>query len=238
LAAAAQGVVSEYGFGTRKALRGSPGGGPGVGPEPGGIRRASSPDPGYSARGRGCCGYHRPRIADLDIALTRKLGAPSNPELAIGAVSENGPIHIQHGIADRVGADEDYIKREIARQFAEIEVRRQRYRQVLPKVSLEGRTAILVDDGVATGATMEAALWAARDERPKEVIVAVPVGAQDAIARLQREADDVVCPYVPPYFQAIAQFYADFRQVGDEEVMEILRAQSQQARDKGPKTED
>jgi putative phosphoribosyl transferase len=175
---------------------------------------------------------------DLDIALTRKLGAPSNPELAIGAVSENGPIHIQHGIADRVGADEDYIKREIDRQFAEIEVRRQRYRQVLPKVSLEGRTAILVDDGVATGATMEAALWAARDERPKEVIVAVPVGAQDAIARLQREADDVVCPYVPPYFQAIAQFYADFRQVGDEEVMEILRAQSQQARDKGPKTED
>jgi putative phosphoribosyl transferase len=175
---------------------------------------------------------------DLDIVLTRKLGAPGNPELAIGAVSESGRISIQHDIAGRVGADEDYIEREMNRQFAEIEVRRQRYRQVLPKVSLEGRTVILVDDGVATGATMEAALWAARDEGPKEVIVAVPVGAQDAIEGLQREADDVVCPYVPPYFQAIAQFYADFRQVGDEEVIEILRAQSQETREAGPKTEE
>jgi len=166
--------------------------------------------------------------ADLDIVLTRKLGAPGNPELAVGAVSESGRIHIQHEIADRVGADEDYLEQEIQRQLAEIQVRRQRYRRVLPKIPLEGRTVILVDDGVATGATMQASAWAARDEGPKEVIIAVPVGAQDAIERLEREADGVICPYVPPYFYAIGQFYADFGQVDDPEVIEILRGHRQQ----------
>jgi len=164
---------------------------------------------------------------DLDIVLTRKLGAPDNPELAIGAVSESGRIHLQHDVADKVGADEDYIAREIRKQLAEIQARRQHYRSVLPKTSLEGRTVILVDDGVATGATMQASLWAARDEAPKEVVIAVPVGAQDAIERLEREADDVVCPYVPPYFYAIGQFYADFGQVDDQEVIEILQTHSQ-----------
>jgi len=161
---------------------------------------------------------------DLDIVLIRKLGAPGNPELAIGAISESGRIHLQHDIAEKVGADKDYIEQEIDRQLAEIQARRQRYRTVLPKVSLEGRTVILVDDGVATGATMQASLWAARDEMPKEVVIAVPVGAQDAIEKLEHEADDVVCPYVPPYFYAIGQFYADFGQVDDREVIEILDA--------------
>jgi putative phosphoribosyl transferase len=164
---------------------------------------------------------------DLDIVLTRKLGAPGNPELAIGAVAENGRVQLQYEIAEKVGADEDYIEREIQRQLTEIEARRQHYRQVLPKASLEGRTVILVDDGVATGATMQASLWAARDEAPKEVVIAVPVGAQDAIERLERDADDVICPYVPPYFYAIGQFFADFGQVEDQEVIEILRSYSQ-----------
>lgn len=164
---------------------------------------------------------------DLDIVLTRKLGAPGNPELAIGAVSESGRIHIQHEVAEKVGADEDYIQQEIEKQLAELQARGQRYRRVLPKASLEGRSVILVDDGVATGSTMQASLWAARDEAPKEVIVAVPVGAQDAIERLEHEADDVVCPYVPPYFYAIGQFYADFEQVEDPEVIEILQAYGQ-----------
>ncbi len=176
--------------------------------------------------------------ADLDIVLTRKLGAPGNPELAIGAIAENGRVHLQHDIADKVGADEDYLEREIQRQLAEIEARRQRYRQVLCKASLEGRTVILVDDGVATGATMQASLWAARDEVPKEVVVAVPVGAQDAIEQLEREADDVVCPYVPPYFYAIGQFYADFGQIEDREVIEILQGYSQQKDDGRRRTED
>lgn len=161
--------------------------------------------------------------AALDIVLTRKLGAPDNPELAVGAVAETGRIQIQQEVAEKVGADEDYLQQEIERQLAEIQARRQRYRQVLPKVPLEGRTVILVDDGVATGATMLASLWAARDEGPKEIVIAVPVGAQEAVEKLEREADDVVCPYVPPYFYAIGEFYADFSQVDDEEVIEILR---------------
>ncbi len=175
---------------------------------------------------------------DLDIVLTRKLGAPGNPELAIGAVAENGRVHLHYEIADKVGADENYVEREIQRQLAEIEARRQRYRRVLPKVALEGRTVILVDDGVATGATMQAALWAARDEAPKEVVIAVPVGAQDAIERLEREADDVICPYVPPYFYAIGQFFADFGQVEDQEVIEILQRCSQQKEDGRQRAED
>ena len=169
--------------------------------------------------------------ADLDIVLTRKLGAPGNPELAIGAVSETGRIHIQYEIADKVGVEEEYIEQEMNRQLAEIEARRQRYRRVRPKVPLEGRTVILVDDGVATGATMQASLWSARDEGPKEVVVAVPVGAQDAIERLERDADGVICPYLPPYFYAIGQFYANFGQVDDEEVIEILRAYSDTSED-------
>lgn len=165
--------------------------------------------------------------ADLDIVLTRKLGAPDNPELAIGAVSESGRVHLQRDIADKVGADEDYIEREKERQLAEIRARRERYRSVLPKAPLEGRTVILVDDGVATGATMQASIWAARGERPGEIIVAVPVGAQEAIARLEHEADRVVCPYVPAYFYAIGQFFEDFGQVDDREVLEILQAYTQ-----------
>jgi putative phosphoribosyl transferase len=164
--------------------------------------------------------------ADLDIVLTRKLGAPGNPELAIGAVSENGAVHLESQIAGRVGADKDYVEREKERQLAEIRARRERYRRVLPKVPLEGRTAILVDDGIATGATMRASLWAARHEGPEQIVVAVPVGARDAIEGLEREADEVVCPYVPAYFYAIGQFFVDFGQVSDEEVVEILRAHS------------
>lgn len=162
--------------------------------------------------------------ADLDVVLTRKLGAPGNPELAIGAVSENGRVYLQGEIAAKVGVDEDYIEREKARQLVEIDARRQRYRSVLPKAPLQGRTVVIVDDGIATGATMQASLWAARDESPREVLVAVPVGAQDAIERLEGEADGVICPLVPPYFYAIGQFFTDFGQVSDEQVIEILRA--------------
>lgn len=169
--------------------------------------------------------------ADLDVVLTRKLGAPGNPELAIGAVAENGTVFIESRIAEGVGADEDYLQQEKTRQLAEIQARREQYRSVLPKIALGGRSAILVDDGVATGATMQASIWAAREEGPSWIVVAVPVGSQDAIERLQREADDVVCPYIPEYFYAIGQFFADFGQVGDEEVVEILRAHSQKAQE-------
>jgi putative phosphoribosyl transferase len=162
--------------------------------------------------------------ADLDVVLTRKLGAPGNPELAIGAVSEHGEILIDQRIARSVGATEDYVQREKARQLAEVQRRHEQYRRVLPKVPLQGRTAILVDDGVATGATMRASIWAARAEGATEVAVAVPVGAPDAIEMLRKEADQVVCLLVPQYLYAIGQFFLDFRQVDDEEVIAILKA--------------
>ena len=171
--------------------------------------------------------------ADLDVVLARKLGAPGNPELAIGAVSEHGVLHIQSRIAAKVRADEDYIEREKERQFAEICARRERYRSMLAKVSLDERTAIIVDDGIATGATMLAAVWAARAEDPREILVAVPVGAQDAIERLEREADAVVSLHRPAQFYAIGQFFADFTQVSDAEVMAILKAQG-----RGPRHDD
>jgi len=161
---------------------------------------------------------------DLDVVLTRKLGAPGNPELAIGAVSENGRVFIQRAIALAVGADEDYIQAEKTRQMAEIEARRARYRSVLARVPLQGRTAVLVDDGVATGATMRASVWAAREEGAAQTIVAVPVGAPDAIDMLRHEADEVICLLVPAYFYAIGQFFLDFRQIDDQEVMNILRS--------------
>jgi predicted phosphoribosyltransferase len=164
--------------------------------------------------------------ADLDLVLTRKLGAPGNPELAIGAVAENGEAYLQGHIARKVGADDRYIEQERTRQFEEIRARRERYRTLMPRVSLRERTVILTDDGIATGATMQASIWAAREEEPSLIVVAVPVGSRDAIERLDREADEVICPYVPEYFYAIGQFYTDFSQVSDEEVLEILRAHS------------
>jgi putative phosphoribosyl transferase len=161
---------------------------------------------------------------DLDVVLTRKLGAPGNPELAIGAVSEHGEILIDPRIAGAVGADDDYITREKARQLAEIGRRGERYRSVSPRVPLQGRTVIIVDDGIATGATMRASTRAARAEGAVEVAVAAPVGAPDSVEMLREEADQVICLRVPGYLYAIGQFYLDFRQVDDEEVMNILKA--------------
>lgn len=165
--------------------------------------------------------------ADLDVVLTRKLGAPGNPELAIGAVSEHGQTIIDWRIARAVDADDEYIQREKERQYAEIEKRRERYRSVLPKVPLQGRTVIIVDDGVATGATMRSSIWAARAEGAAEVTVAVPVGSPDAIEMLREEADQVVCLLTPEYLYAIGQFFLDFRQVDDEEVIGILKARGE-----------
>ncbi len=162
--------------------------------------------------------------ADLDVVLTRKLGAPGNPELAVGAVSEHGETLLDSRIAGAVGANDEYIEREKARQLAEIEKRRDQYRSVLPKVPLQGRTVIVVDDGIATGATMRASIWAARAEGAVEVAIAAPVGAPDSVEMLREEADQVVCLLVPEYLYAIGQFYLDFQQVSDEEVMSILKA--------------
>ena len=165
--------------------------------------------------------------ADLDVVLTHKLRAPENPELAIGAVSEDGTLFVEQTTAQVVGAGQDYIDKEKTRQLTEMARRVERYRQVLPRIPLAGRIVILTDDGVATGATTQAALWSIRQEKPQKVIAAFPVGPQGAIERLSNDADQIICLRSPPYFQAIGQFYVDFEQVDDEEVLQILTQERQ-----------
>lgn len=161
--------------------------------------------------------------ADLDVALTRKIGAPLQPELAIGALPESGQIYLNSALAAQVGADEGYIDREKARQAGVIKERAQQYRKVRPKVSLAGRLVIVADDGVATGATMLATLWSLAQEKPQRLIVALPVATEDAVEVLAGAADDVVVLQVPIYLAGISQFYGDFSQTGDDEVVDILR---------------
>jgi len=164
--------------------------------------------------------------ADLDVVLARKLGAPGSPEFAIGAVAEDGRLFLRN--ADTY-ADADYIEREKTAQLHEIALRAARYRAIRRKVSLAGRPVILTDDGIATGATMQAAIWAARQESPQEIIVAVPVGPEDSLEMLSHEADWCICLRVPPLFAAVGQFYLAFEQVPEDEVLAILRVEAERA---------
>jgi len=161
--------------------------------------------------------------AELDVVLARKLRAPHQPELALGAVSETGQVHLNHFAAAMTDVGESFIARERDRQLAEIARRRELYRAVRPRAEVAGRTVIVVDDGIATGATMIAALQAVRAAGPRELIVAVPVGAPDRIDALRPLCDRVICLDEPEPFWAIGQFYRDFSQVSDERVVELLR---------------
>lgn len=164
---------------------------------------------------------------DLDVVLSHKLGAPANPELAIGAVCEDGTAFIDEKIASAVAATDEYIERERLTQLEVINQRVDAYRKILHKTELSSRTVIVTDDGVATGATMKAALWAVRKECPKKLIAALPVGPSDTIEDLAEIADEVICLETPPYFSAIGQFYSRFDQVENEEVLKILEAEHQ-----------
>jgi len=162
--------------------------------------------------------------APLDLILVRKLGVPLEPELAMGAVVDgSAPIVVRNEdvieVAD-VGESEFNATRDA--ELAEIERRRRRYLGDRKRVEVEGRTVIVIDDGVATGATIRAALRATRMRKPKRLVVAVPVAPTDSLAELRSEADDVVCLEEHKYFGAIGVYYADFRQVSDDEVIETL----------------
>lgn len=158
--------------------------------------------------------------APIDVIVPRKLRAPYNQELAVGAVAEGGAVFIDEEIARGIGAA--YLEQEIAVQRGEIARRVQAYRGARRLPHLFGRTAIVVDDGIATGATMVAALRAVRALAPDRLVAAVPVAPPDGIARLAREADEVVCLAAPPVFHAVGQFYEDFTQVDDSEVVRLL----------------
>jgi putative phosphoribosyl transferase len=158
----------------------------------------------------------------LDIIITRKIGAPGNPELAIGAVAEDGTYLLDNSLVEMMGIPQDYIEGEVENQKAEIKRRLQRYRGSAPSPNLAKREVILVDDGVATGSTVKAALRFLRKIGVKNLIVAIPVGPADTIKELKRDADHVVCLQTPDPFYAIGEFYEDFDQTSDEEVIDLL----------------
>jgi predicted phosphoribosyltransferase len=160
---------------------------------------------------------------ELDVVLTRKLGAPGNPEFAIGAVDETGWSYIAE-YAAMAGATQEYIDRVVAAEMETMRRRRAEYTPVRPPLDPAGRVAIVVDDGLATGATMIAALHALRARRPRRLICAVPVASPEAAAKVRAQADELVCLDTPEFFHAVGQFYRDFRQVEDREVIALLRA--------------
>ncbi|MDR7587078.1 MAG: phosphoribosyltransferase [Armatimonadota bacterium] len=166
--------------------------------------------------------------APLDVVVPRKLRAPFNPELAIGAVAHDGSVYLDEGLVRTLGVPDDYLRQEIAYQTEEIRRRMHAYRGERPLPDVAGATAIVVDDGVATGATMIAALRAVRALGPRELVAAVPVAPPETVERLRREADQVVCLHTPALFYAVGQFYEDFSQTTDEEVVALLRARAAQ----------
>lgn len=160
--------------------------------------------------------------APLDVLIVRKIGFPGQPELAIGAVSETGAVVLNESIISSYGVSDDYVKKEISRQKEEISRRVKLYRKGESISELEGRTIILVDDGVATGATVKAAIATLKKEKITKLVLALPVGPPDAAAELKEMVDDFICLEVPAYFGAVGAFYEDFTQVSDDEVVEML----------------
>jgi putative phosphoribosyl transferase len=168
----------------------------------------------------------------LDVIIPHKIGAPDNPELAIGAMTEDGTIILDNNIVTYMGVQEGYIREESERQEREIKRRLKLYRQKEPYPILKGLDVILVDDGIATGATMKAALASVKKRGASNVTVAIPVGPPSTIEELKKHANRVICLYTPEYFQALGQFYGDFSQTTDEEVIQLIKQSKQGNLDK------
>ena len=160
--------------------------------------------------------------APLDLIIPRKISAPDQPELAIGAVTEDGTTILNQDILQYLRVPDDYIKAEVKRQEEEIKRRIQKYLGDKPRVPIKGKIVILIDDGVATGATIRAAIASIRKRKPALIVLAIPVGPIDTIEELRKDADRVICLMTPEPFFAIGQFYENFEQTSDEEVIQIL----------------
>ncbi len=162
--------------------------------------------------------------APLDLVLVRKIGTPWQPELAIAAVVNGSrpEIVINQEVVDKLSIPPSYVEKQAAVERDELERRRRRYLAGRPNIDLAGRTAIVVDDGIATGMTMEAALHAIRRANPAHLVLAVPVASPDTIERLRAEVDDVVCLQSPALFDAVGSFYDAFRQLSDDDVTDLL----------------
>jgi predicted phosphoribosyltransferase len=158
---------------------------------------------------------------ELDVVLVRKLRAPSSPEFAVGAVDETGWTYIA-GHAAQAGADEAYLADEKAEQLALLRRRRAQYTPARAPADPRGRVAIVVDDGIATGASMIAALHSVRARQPERLVCAVPVAPRESLEQIRPYADEVVCLETPADFYAVGQFYRHFAQVEDSEVVKLL----------------
>ena len=160
--------------------------------------------------------------ADVDVLVAHKLGAPGNPEFAIGAVAEDGTYVVDRGFLRRLGVGDEFVEAERERQAAEVQRRAASYRQGRPAIPISDRLCIVVDDGVATGSTLQAAISLVEHRDAARVIVAVPLGPPESIQRLAETGDAVVCPLQPEPFFAVGGWYDRFDQVSDAEVMRFL----------------
>jgi predicted phosphoribosyltransferase len=176
--------------------------------------------------------------APLDLVLVRKIGVPQQPELAMGAVVDGDtPLVVRNeDVIQLAGISEPEFKSVCDNELTEIERRRRHYLGERPRADIADRVAIIVDDGVATGATTRAALRATRMRKPKKLVLAVPVAPTDTLAALRQEADEVVCLEDHEFFGAIGFYYVDFRQISDQEVVELLARFPTQKKDNGTKS--
>lgn len=161
--------------------------------------------------------------APLDLVTSRKIGLPTNPELAIGAVTQDGNILLNQLLIDRFDISNQEVVEEAEIIFIEIKRRLTTYRGSSNIPPIEGRSIILVDDGIATGFTVQASITFIKSYNPREIVLAVPVAARDIIESFAKELDKVICPLVPEDFYAVGQFFEDFSQVTDEEVINIMK---------------
>lgn len=167
--------------------------------------------------------------APLDIVVVRKLGAPGQPELGIGAVvdGDHPQSVLNEDVMQALNVSTAYLDREVAHELQEIRRRLERYRAGQPPEPLEGRTVIMVDDGIATGGSMRAAVRGVRRAQPKRLVLAVPVAPPETVASLRPEVDDLLCLSTPMFFHAVGQFYENFGQTTDDEVVQLLAAARQ-----------
>jgi putative phosphoribosyl transferase len=159
----------------------------------------------------------------LNVIVVRKIGAPGNEELALGAISESGEGVFNESLVSLLGVSRDYLQREVDRQRALIKERLSLYRSHASPLDVQNKTVILVDDGIATGASMRVAIHSLRSSGVKTLVLAVPVAAPDSLQKIEKEVDQVVCLYSPSFFESVGSFYEVFDQTTDAEIITLAR---------------
>ncbi len=159
----------------------------------------------------------------MEVTIAKKIGAPFSSELAIGAVSEKNTVILNNSLIKSLNILDDYIRKEIEKQKKEIEKRLESYRQGKYLINFENKKVIIVDDGIATGATIKAVIQLLKNSNAKKITVAVPVAPKDTIEEIRNICDEVICPLIPDFFNSVGSFYRNFNQTTDEEVIDFIR---------------